>query len=204
MHVKILALCGSSRRDSLNQKLLDAAVHGATDAGCSVARLRLRDLDLPIYDGDLEAEHGLPRGAVELKSLVAKHDGVLIATPEHNGGYTALLKNALDWCSRPSESDPTGLQCFAGKVAAVVSASPGLLGGMRSQLSLQISLNKLGVVVIPNSFALSMAHQAFDDTGRLKDAAAEKIVRGVGQALYELTRRLVARQKSDQYSGGEK
>jgi len=72
---------------------------------------------------------------------------------------------------------------FAGKVAAVVSASPGALGGMRAQIALQISLNKLGVLVIPNSFALGLAHQAFDEQRRCKDGNADQHVRGVGAAL---------------------
>src|SRR5260370_39964976 len=110
-----------------------------------------------MYDGDWEGEHGLPECARALKTLIAKHHALLVATPEHNGGYTALLKNAPDWASRPSESDPTGLVEFAGKGAAVVSACPGALGGMRAQIALQISLNKLGLLVIPNSFALGLA-----------------------------------------------
>ena len=183
MQIKILAFCGSSRRDSLNQKLLDTAVLGALDAGAQVSNIRLRDFPLPIYDGDWEAEHGLPECARALKALIAKHHALLVATPEHNGGYTALLKNALDWASRPSESDPTGLEVFAGKVAAVVSASPGALGGMRAQIALQISLNKLGLLVIPNSFALGLAHQAFDEQRHLKDGNADQNVRGVGAAL---------------------
>jgi chromate reductase, NAD(P)H dehydrogenase (quinone) len=145
--------------------------------------MRLLDFPLPIYDGDWEAEHGLPEYALALKALIAEHHALLIATPEHNGGYPALLKNALDWASRPSESDSTGLEVFAGKVAAVVSASPGILGGMRAQIALQILLNKLGLLVIPNSFALGLAHQAFDEQRRLKDGNADQNVRGVGAAL---------------------
>ncbi len=141
------------------------------------------DFPLPIYDGDWETEHGLPERARALKALIAEHHALLIATPEHNGGYTALLKTALDWASRPIESDPTGLEVFAGKVAAMVSASPGVLGGMRAQIALQISMNKLGLLVIPNAFALGLAHQAFDEKWLLKDANAEKSVRGLGAAL---------------------
>ena len=100
--IKILALSGSSRRDSLNQKLLDRAVLGAREAGADVTPIRLSDFALPIYDADWEAEHGLPEGAQKLTALLAGHRGLLIATPEHNGGYTALLKNALDWMSRPN------------------------------------------------------------------------------------------------------
>jgi chromate reductase len=183
MPIKILALCGSSRRDSLNQKLLDIAALGAADAGAQVSLIRWVDFPLPIYDGDCEAEHGLPERARALKALLAQHHALLIATPEHNGGYPALLKNALDWASRPSEGDPTGLGVFAGKVAAVVSASPGVLGGMRAQLALQISLNKLGLLVMPNAFALGLAHQAFDEQGRLKDGTVDQNVRAVGAAL---------------------
>src|SRR6202140_5179599 len=151
--MRILALSGSSRRDSLNQKLLDQAALGARAAGAEGPSIRLSDFELPIYDIDWEAERGLPKGAQELKALLAGHQGLLIATPEHNGGYTALLKNALDWMSRPNVFP-------SGKFAALVSASPGLLGGVKSQLSLQIVLNKLGVHLIPDSFALGAAHQA--------------------------------------------
>lgn len=181
--IKILALCGSSRRGSLNQKLLDQAAHGARAAGAEVTTIRLSDFELPIYDADAEAEHGLPKGAQVLKALLADHQGLLIATPEHNGGYTALLKNTLDWMSRP-DGFPSG------KVAALVSASPGLLGGVKSQLSLQIVLNKLGVHVIPESFALGAAHQFFDAEGGLKDANVERVVRGVGAALAEMATRI--------------
>jgi chromate reductase, NAD(P)H dehydrogenase (quinone) len=169
MQIKILALCGSSRRDSLNQKLLDIAALGAVDAGAQVSLIRWPDFPLPIYDGDWEAQHGLPERVRALKALLAEHHALLIASPEYNGGYPALLKNAFDWPRRPSQSDPTGLEVFAGKV--------------RAQIALQISLNKLGLLVIPNSFALGLAHQAFGESGRLKDSNADHNVRGVGAAL---------------------
>jgi NAD(P)H-dependent FMN reductase len=158
--VRILALSGSSRRGSLNQRLLDRAALGARAAGAEVTPVRLSDFELPIYDADSETEHGLPKGAQDLKALLTGHQGLLIATPEYNGGYTALLKNALDWMSGPN-GFPTG------KVAALISASPGLLGGVKSQLSLQIVLSKLSVHVIPESFALGAAHQFFDADGGL-------------------------------------
>jgi len=181
--IRILALSGSSRRGSLNQKLLDQAALGASAAGAEVTSIRLSDFELPIYDADWEAEYGLPKGAQALKALLADSQGLLIATPEYNGGYTALLKNALDWMSRPNGFP-------SGKVAALVSASPGLLGGVKSQLSLQIVLNKLGVHVIPESFALGAAHQFFDAEGSLKDANVESAVRRVGAALAEMVIRL--------------
>jgi NAD(P)H-dependent FMN reductase len=181
--IRILALSGSSRRGSLNQKLLDQAADGARAAGAEVTSIRLSDFELPIYDADWEAEYGLPKGAQALKALLADSQGLLIATPEYNGGYTALLKNALDWMSRPNGFP-------SGKVAALVSASPGLLGGVKSQLSLQIVLNKLGVHVIPESFALGAAHQFFDAEGGLKDANVESAVHRVGAALAEMVIRI--------------
>jgi chromate reductase, NAD(P)H dehydrogenase (quinone) len=191
MPTKVLAFSGSSRRGSLNQRLLDAAVSGALHAGAHVSKIGLRDFELPIYDGDWEAEHGLPDGALELKTLFIKHDALLIATPEYNGGYTALLKNTIDWISRPSKGDPTGLSAITGKVAALVSASPGQLGGIRSQIALQVSLSKLGVIIIPNSFALAAAHQGFDEHGQLKDSNVEKAVRAVGAALAKTSMTIV-------------
>ncbi|WP_343630352.1 NAD(P)H-dependent oxidoreductase [Roseateles sp.] len=183
MTIKILAFSGSSRRGSLNQQLLAIAAAGADAAGADVTMLRLADLNLPLYDGDLEAAAGLPAGALDFKRLLASHDALLIATPEHNGAVTALLKNALDWASRPAPQERPGTSSFSHLCAAMVSASPGLLAGIRSQVSLQIVLNKLGVAIVPASFALPAAHQAFDERGALKDAGADKAVRAVGSAL---------------------
>lgn len=123
--MRVRAICSHSSRKGM---LLDIAALGAADAGAQVSLIRWRDFPLPIYDGDWEAEHGLPERARALKALLAQHHALLVATPEYNGGYPALLKNALDWASRPSESDPTGLEVFAGKVAAVISASPRRTG----------------------------------------------------------------------------
>src|SRR5258707_12822916 len=114
---KIIALSGSSRRDSLNQKLLDRAVLGAREAGAEVTLIRLSDFALPIYDADWEAEHGVPEGAQKLKALLAGHQGLLIATPEHNGGFTPLLKNGVGWVSRPHRFPSR-------KGAALISAPP--------------------------------------------------------------------------------
>lgn len=187
--IRILALSGSSRRGSLNQKLLDQAALGARAAGAEVTSIRLSDFELPIYDADWEAEYGLPKGAQALIALLARHQGLLIATPEHNAGYTALLKNALDWMSRPNGFPSS-------KVAALISASPGLLGGVKSQLALQIVLSKLGAHVIPESFALGAAHQFFDAEGRLQDANVERAIRAVGAALAEMVTRIGTRDRS--------
>lgn len=190
MGIRILAINGSARRDSLNRKLLEIAVQGARDAGAEVTIASLADFDLPIYDGDLEAEHGLPNGARELQALVEMQDALLIATPEHNGGYTALLKNAIDWISRPRRDGSSGVALLAGKSAALVSASPGQLGGLRSQAAMRVVLDKLGMLVIPQALALSMAHEAFDANGQMKDRSAARLASEVGEALCRTASRL--------------
>lgn len=191
MTVKILAMSGSSRRDSLNQKLLHTAIEGAREAGAEVTLIRLADFALPLYDGDLEAASGLPAGAKTLQQMLAGHQALLIASPEYNGGYTALLKNTLDWISRPGEDGKSGVALFSGKVAAVVSASPGQLGGVRSQVGIRAVLEKLGLLVIPESIALGAAHTAFDEAGLLKDQKLQHVVKAVGVALYRTASRMV-------------
>src|SRR5258708_33816010 len=95
--IKILALSGSSRRDSLNQKLLDRAVLGAREAGAEVTPVRLSAFALPIYDADWAAEPGAPEGAQKLKALLAGHRGLRISSPKHNARCTAVLQNAVAW-----------------------------------------------------------------------------------------------------------
>lgn len=190
MTVKVLALCGSARRDSLNRKLLGAAARGALDDDGEVTCVSLADYQLPLYDGDFEMEHGVPGQVRELQDLFAESQALLVASPEHNGGYTALLKNAIDWISRPRESGEPGVLLFAGKVAAVVSASPGPMGGIRSMLGMRGVLEKLGTTVIPQGFSLGSAHLAFTDDGELTDGKADKEVRSVGSVLVRVARQL--------------
>lgn len=190
MNIRLLALSGSSRKDSVNQKLLDIAIRGAMDEGAQVTSIRLSDYNMPLYDGDLEAATGLPAGARAFQEAVGSHDGLLIATPEHNGGYTAMLKNALDWLSRPQHNGEPGLALVTGKAAALISASPGILGGVRSQTGMRIVLEKMGILVIPHSIALGGAYGAFDEQGQMKDAKTESVVRSVGAALAHTAHKL--------------
>ena len=177
---RILAFAGSARRDSLNKKFLAAAVAAAREAGAEVTLVDLNDLPMPLYHGDLEAESGLPENTKKLIALIASHDALLIASPEYNAMITPLLKNTLDWCTR-ADDDP-----FPGKVAAVISASPGAFGGVRSLVLVQQLLLKLGCHVVPGQCALPGAGKAFDATGKLLDARAEKSVRTLVAALIQL------------------
>jgi NAD(P)H-dependent FMN reductase len=185
----ILAFAGSTRRDSLNKKLIAVAVAGAREAGGSVTLIDLRDFPLPIYDGDLEASGGLPQAAVELKRLLAEHRGLLISTPEYNGSVPGVLKNVIDWTTRSTRGEAS-LASYEGKVAALVSASVGSAGGLRAQQHLRQILGTINVTLIPQQWRIALASDAsFDESGKLRDASAQNIVRGVGASLVKFLQR---------------
>jgi NAD(P)H-dependent FMN reductase len=156
MTPKILAFAGSTRTGSFNRQALDYAVRGARNAGAEVTLIDLMDFTLPLYNGDLEKSHGLPEAAVRLKALFKTHHGLLLACPEYNSSITPLLKNTMDWVSRP-HGEESGLVPYQGKMAALVSASEGHLGGLRSLRHVREILTALQVLVIPKQMALAHA-----------------------------------------------
>lgn len=180
----ILAFAGSARRESLNRKLLAVTIEAVRAAGGEVTLIDLNEFELPLYHGDREEAEGLPSNAVKLIELVNGHDGLLIASPEYNSFMTPLLKNTIDWISRADENP------FAGKVAAVVSASPGALGGVRSLQHTRHLLLHLGCQVVPAQCLLPQAHQAFSGDGKLKDERTHKSVAALARQLVELAQRL--------------
>lgn len=188
---KILAFAGSARGESWNKKLVRAAAEGARKAGCEVTLLDLADYPLPIMDEDLEARDGLPANAKKLKDIFIDHQGLLIASPEHNSSVSSLLKNTIDWLSRPVAGQPR-MACFAGKAAALLSASPGALGGLRGLVHLRAILGNIEVLVLPQQFALVKAHEAFDASGKLKSPEQQAAVEGVAAALGNLLKKLHA------------
>ena len=181
---RILAFSGSARRESLNTKLLAAAVAAVRAAGAEVTVFNFHELPLPLYDGDLEDSAGMPANAQKLIDLVASHGGLLIASPEYNSQITPLLKNAIDWCSRADENP------LRGRVAAVVSASPGAFGGIRSMTLARQLLVHLGCHVIPAQCVLPHADKAFDAAGQLIDARTKKNVEALAAELVRVTTRL--------------
>lgn len=183
---RILAFSGSARRDSYNKKLLAVAVEATRASGAEVTVVDFRELVLPMYDGDLEDASGLPANVQTLVDLVTKHDGLLIASPEYNSQMTPLLKNAIDWCTRADENP------FLGKVAAVVSASPGMFGGIRSLTLARQLLVHVGCHVIPVQAVLPQAHKAFDENGALKEERSQKAVQAVAAELARVTRALAS------------
>jgi chromate reductase len=156
MTPKILAFAGSTRMGSFNRQALDYAMQGARNAGAEVTLVDLRDYSMPLYNRDLELSHSLPEAAVRLKALFKSHHGLLLACPEYNSSITPLMKNTLDWVSRP-DGEESGLVPYEGKLAALVSASKGHLGGLRGLRHLREILTALHVIVIPKQMALAHA-----------------------------------------------
>jgi chromate reductase, NAD(P)H dehydrogenase (quinone) len=186
---KILAFAGSSRKGSVNQALIDAVIPAANEAGAEVTKLDLRGLELPIYDGDLEDAEGLPKGCIELKETMKAHDGLLISCPEYNSSITPLLKNAVDWASRPHEGEKP-LECFRGKTAGLVSASPGALGGLRGLVVVRMLLGNIGVHLLPAQAAVSKAE--VDDAGNLVNQPQVDMARDVARELAKFTAGVIA------------
>ena len=192
--VRVLAFAGSARAGSYNGKLIALAAQAARELGAEVTLLDLRSLALPLYDAEIEAA-GMPAGALELRRLLAGHAALLVASPEYNGFPTPLLINAFDWASRVAAADglPSGLGAMAGKVAGVMSASPGPMGGLRSLgFARQFLHNTLGMLVVPEQFALVQAGKAFDEQGALIDAKQLQAVQRVAASVVRVTGALKA------------
>jgi chromate reductase len=189
--VKILVFAGSTRKDSFNKKLAKIAADDARAAGAEVTHIDLRDIPMPLYDGDLEASEGIPPNGRKLKELMLSHDAFLIASPEYNSSITGVLKNAIDWASRPSPGEKP-LQCFAGKVVGLCSASPGALGGLRGLVTVRSILTNIGSIVIPTQVSVPRAMEAFDESGDLKDEKHRAPVRRLASELVTITSKLKA------------
>ena len=187
---RILVLPGSARRGSLNATLANCAVQSVQKAGGEATLVNLRDLALPIYDGDLEATDGLPGGARTLKAEFKAHDALLFCSPENNSSMSALLKNAIDWTSRPDGQEP-GRVPFEHKVALLTAASPGGLGGLRGLGHLRASLEGLGVLVLPQMLTIPGADRAFDAAGKL-DPKRQEQLDGLAARLVQVAGQLAA------------
>lgn len=180
---KILAFSGSLREGSYNQKLVKIVADAARSAGAQVTLISLRDFPMPLFDEDLETEHGKPENAKLLKALFLSHDTLLIASPEYNSMITAALKNAFDWVSRPDSEDENPLSAFVGKTAAILSASPGGYGGARSLGFLRPFLGNIKITVLQEEFSLPKAHEAFAEDGSLLNSEYATKVRAIGWKL---------------------
>jgi NAD(P)H-dependent FMN reductase len=179
---KVLVFAGSAREASWNRRLARLAADAVGRAGGDATLIELRDLPLPLVDEDLQAREGVPANARRLKDLFRAHRGLLLACPEYNSSITPLLKNALDWVSRREEGEKP-LECFEGKVAGLVSASPGALGGLRGLVTVRSILGNIRVLVLPDQLAIPKAPEAFGADGGLKDAGQVAALDRLASAL---------------------
>ena len=187
---KILAFAGSSRQNSINQKLVHLAALGAEKEGAHVTIINLADYPMPLFNHDLEAEQGMPAKAHEFKKLLIAHDGFLIASPEYNSAFSPLLKNVIDWASRAEAKDEPPLSAYKGKAAAIMSASPGGNGGLRGLVFLRMLLSNIGVLVLPEQLAVAHAFKAFSKDGSLTDDKQHQAIENIGAKLTQFTKKM--------------
>ena len=177
----ILGFAGSLRKGSYNKALLRAAMELLPEE----AKLEIFDLEgIPPFNQELESQ--MPEKVKEFKAKIRAADAILIATPEHNYSIPGVLKNAIDWASRPY-----GDNSFEGKPAAIMSASTGMLGGARAQYHLRQTFVFLDMHPVnkPEVF-VTFANQKIDDQGRLTDETSRGVIKELLKALVALTKRL--------------
>jgi NAD(P)H-dependent FMN reductase len=167
----IVGISGALRRGSYNAALLRAAVELAPP-GLTIDVLSIRDF--PLYDGDVEAEQGIPEPVRAAKDRIAAADGLLLVTPEYNNSIPGVFKNAIDWLSRPPKDIP---RVFRGRPVALMGATPGHGGTTLAQAAWLPVLRTLGAELWPGPrVQVASAAKAFDAAGRLVDEAIRAAV----------------------------
>ena len=176
--LNVLLISGALRKGSYNRKLLTEA------ATLFEGTATIADLNLPLYDGDLEDAHGIPEGVQTLYDQIANANAVVISTPEYNKSFSGVLKNALDWVSR-AEGNP-----WREKPVAIVSAADGRSGGERAQYALRLAMNPFRAMVLPGpEVAVAGAKNEFDEAGKLTN---ERYLKNLGFLMKRLHREAVA------------
>lgn len=171
--IRVVALCGSLRQNSHTRKALRLALAGAAELGAETRLLDLRDYDLVFCDGDTEDED-LPEGVQRLKREVQAAHGILLGTPEYHGGYSGVLKNALDLM---------GFAEFEGKMIGLLGVSGGSMGAVNALTSLRAVGRALHAWVLPEEVSIPRAGQQFDAEGNLKDPQLAERVRELGRQV---------------------
>ena len=171
--VRIAGICGSIRKGSYTRLALALALRGAEEAGAQTELIDLRDYRVIFCDGK-EDESLYPEGVFKLREAVRRAQGIILATPEYHGGYSGVLKNALDLM---------GFEEFEGKMLGLVGVSGGRLGAFGAMHSLRDVGRALHAWVIPEQASVPQAWQVFDEQGHCKDAETEKRLKEVGQQV---------------------
>lgn len=189
---KIAVVVGSTRQGSFNRALALLAIRALEAQGAEVADVDLAGYDLPLYSAAIEAD-AFPGDAERLKQTFAAQDGLLFVSPEYNGSITPLLKNAIDWASRPTGGESlVALRAYRGKASAIMSASISPFGGLRGLMHLRQILSTIQTLVIPEQVLIPNAHAAFDPDGNLKEALPASLVDMTATRLVTVARALSA------------
>lgn len=184
---ELLLLAGGIRSGSLNEKLIGCAAQAAGARGLPTTRLSLADYRLPLFGAEALSIDEVPE-AMALKAMFSRHDAVIIASPEHNGSVTAMLKNAIDWISCPAKGEAAQTYgAFRRKPFALLSASSSPFGGLRGLSQLRHILTSVQAWVVPEQLSVPYAHRAFDTAGNLADPLLRRLlddlVEGVAAAI---------------------
>jgi len=182
VQVRILAFAGSLRQGSYNKLLLKSAAKVLSP----FSQFEIYELDsIPLYNQDIETL-AFPETVIAFKKRIEVADAVLISTPEYNHSYPGVLKNAIEWASRPY-----GQNSFDGKPTAVISASPGLFGGVRAQERLKQDLLAVNArLVTQPEVIVGVANQKFDGDGNLLDQIAQQFLRQLGTNMVNEAKRV--------------
>ncbi len=181
--IKILGFAGSLREGSYNKKIVRFALKIAEEQGVETEFLDLRDLNIPPYDADLQ-EKAFPKGVQEFKNKIRAADAILISSPEYNHASPGVLKNALNWSSRPY-----GDAAFEGKLVGLMSAAPGRLGGARALIDLRTSLNEMGAWVYPPTVSIPGVSRVLDERENITDPELVEVIKDFLSGLISWAKR---------------
>jgi len=179
--LKIIGISGSLRKDSYNRKALRIAKQLALKIGIDVEEIDLKELNLPLYDGDIESG-GFPDSVKRMRASIKESDVLLIATPEYNHSVPGGFKNAIDWLS-------TAENVLDGKVAAIFGASTGQFGTMRAQQHLRQILTALNVIILPQpQVFIRSAKELFNPDGSLNDLKVQAQLKELVEKTFQLAK----------------
>ncbi|MGW1882730.1 NADPH-dependent FMN reductase [Streptomyces sp. NPDC001970] len=178
--LRVLVFGAAMRADSTNARLAALVARLIADSGATADLATMREFEMPLYDGDVEAAEGVPAGALALRGRLEQCEAFVISSPEYNASVPGVLKNAIDWVSRVQP------QPFKDKHAMLVSASPSMVGGNRGLWALRVPLEHLGTRVYPDMFSLANAHQGFTDDGSLTDFGLQQRLAETVEAFLRL------------------
>ncbi len=158
---RIIVFAGSARRDSVNKHVARVAARLLDERGADARFLDLADYEMPLYHGEIEADHGVPDAGHALAAEFAPATGLLIASPEYNGAMTALLKNTVDWVTRIDRA------ILRDKYFGLMSATPGPRGGTRGLTLVRQWLESMRLPVTPEDLSIPNIHEVLDSSGEI-------------------------------------